>query len=304
MNRDSTNRKRERSEVEFDVDDFLAATVTQGTNLDSMILGIDEAGRGPVLGDMVYCGGMIALRHHNDLTDTGATDSKKINDSNRELIRGKLEKIPTWMAIEKPLSADDIADAMYSRNGRNLNTISHETAIVIIREATLLAKGKLCAVYVDTVGPPEPYQRHLQGRFPHLNITVAKKADSKYPVVSAASIIAKTTRDRSIAALAKQHGVLGSGYPGDQTTVAFVRSHAHRFFTFTPEYHFVRQSWGPVASIARTACVSMKWQHEEEAGPRASKGQMKLTDMKRIRRDLVYSSMLGFNAISSLDEPS
>lgn len=293
--------KRERSDVGFDVDEFLASTATQGTNLDSIILGIDEAGRGPAFGDMVYCGAYIPLRDHAKLIEAGAMDSKMLTEASRETCRTKLENIPTLVAIERPLSPQYIADTMYSRGGRNLNTISHETAVEIIREATLRAGGKLCGVYIDTVGPPESYQRMLQGRFPHLNITVAKKADSTYPIVSAASIFAKTTRDRSIAELSAKHGHLGSGYPADPYTVKFMKQHVHRVFGFPPEYGFVRHSWGPIASIARTACIPMSWAHEEEKDGQptasATKNMRRLDQMHTHRRDMVFSSpgMLGLS---------
>ncbi len=79
-------------------------------------------------------------------------------------------------------------------------------------------------MFVDTVGPPETYQLKLEQLFPSLSITVSKKADSIYPIVGAASIVAKVNRDR----LLKQwtfvegddvvtvggDGAYGSGYPG------------------------------------------------------------------------------------------
>ena len=69
---------------------------------------------------------------------------------------------------------------MYSRVKYNLNEISHDTAIGLIRSA-LQAGVKVAEVYVDTVGPPEKYEAKLQNLFPEIKVTVAKKADSLYP---------------------------------------------------------------------------------------------------------------------------
>ena len=72
----------------------------------------------------------------------------------------------------------------------NLNAQSHDAAISLVQR--VLDRGvNLRYLYVDTVGDPERYQAKLEGLFPMLNVLVAKKADSLYPVVSAASICAK-----------------------------------------------------------------------------------------------------------------
>ena len=86
---------------------------------------------------------------------------------------------------------------MYRRGKYNLNTMSHDTAIGLINEA-IEAGVRVAEVYVDTVGPPDKYQAKLEGLFPELKITVAKKADSLYPCVSAASICAKVARDKAL----------------------------------------------------------------------------------------------------------
>lgn len=81
-----------------------------------------------------------------------------------------------------------------ARSKYNLNAESHDTCMLLIQ--LLLDKGvNIKNVYVDTVGPPDKYQEKLQRRFAHLNITVSKKADSLYPIVSAASIAAKVCID-------------------------------------------------------------------------------------------------------------
>lgn len=72
---------------------------------------------------------------------------------------------------------------------------------------------------MDTVGPPEKYQAKLQELFPQLSITVSKKADSLYSIVSAASICAKVARDKAVTDWKFHEEVhitddCGSGYPG------------------------------------------------------------------------------------------
>ena len=282
--------KRGRTEVKFDVDEFLASTLQLGTDMDSCVLGIDEAGRGPALGDMVYAGAYVPLRAHRAMCDTGANDSKQLTEEAREACRAKLEKVPEVVPIVVSLDANAISDAMFSRAGANLNTISHDAAISIIHQATLQSHGKLAGVFVDTVGPPESYQRKLQARFPHLHVVVAKKADSAYPCVSAASIFAKTTRDRHVKAIAgeaarreaalraeangrpapsdeelaavKRHE-FGSGYPSDPNTVKWLAAHVPRVAVYDPrKYGFVRQSWGPVMLLAQKNCLPFSWAHE------------------------------------------
>ena len=75
------------------------------------------------------------------------------------------------------------------------------------------------------------------------------KIKSYHHVVSAASIIAKVTRDRAIERLQMTHD-LGSGYPSDSKTVKFVAKY-HRKNKSLPA--FVRKSWKPVqAMISKT----------------------------------------------------
>ena len=95
------------------------------------------------------------------------------------------------------LSPTFISRSMYKRGKYNLNTMSHDTAIGLVKGA-IEAGVNVSEVYVDTVGPPEKYQAMLQGIFPSLTIVVAKKADSLYPCVSAASICAKVARDAAL----------------------------------------------------------------------------------------------------------
>ncbi len=105
-----------------------------------------------------------------------------------------------------------------------MNAISHDSAIALIRKVAQQVDVK--EIYVDTVGIPEHYQARLETLFPDAKCTVAKKADSLFPIVSAASIVAKVTRDRVLEEWHHEHAQLdrrlgrdfGSGYPADPRT--------------------------------------------------------------------------------------
>jgi ribonuclease HII len=108
----------------------------------------------------------------------------------------------------------------------NLNALSHDTAIGLIQSA-LDAGANIKEVYVDTVGPPEKYEEKLSRIFKGIKVTVAKKADSLYPTVSAASICAKVARDLALSnwrfaeASGNLGGEFGSGYPGGVSNCTF-----------------------------------------------------------------------------------
>ena len=125
------------------------------------------------------------------------------------------------------LMADYLSNTMLAENkngGKNLNNISHDTAIDLINQVKALGVN-VKRVVLDTVGQPEAYKRLLKSRLKddELEIIVESKADANYPVVSAASICAKVTRDHVLAdwiykeekAIDKDYGC---GYPSDPKT--------------------------------------------------------------------------------------
>ena len=162
-----------------------------------IVLGIDEAGRGPVLGPMVYACCFAPLDKHDEIRAQGCEDSKQLKDEQRREI---LEKITDLTKNEKNglslgwiyevLTPSYISTSQLAPCKYNLNEMSHDSASFLIRDA--LSKGlNVKRVFVDTVGPPEKYQDKLSKRFPGIHFTVEKKADDTYPSVSAASIVAK-----------------------------------------------------------------------------------------------------------------
>ncbi|ORC93146.1 ribonuclease H [Trypanosoma theileri] len=258
--------KRNRTSIEFDV---LECMQSMECTENHMVLGIDEAGRGPIMGPMVYTGAMIALHEHDRLVDyCGVNDSKVLGENQRKDVLQKLRELKTFRAFTVVVTPTEIAAAMTGVHGTNLNTLSHNTAISIISNATLEASGMLVAAYIDTVGPPESYQQRLSGRFPHLRVTVSKKAESKFPIVAAASVVAKIERDSHIERLGID---VGSGYPSDPKVMSWVRSHVHRFFLLPRQYDFVRLSWGPVIQLAKNSNICTTLVFEEDTKTKADK---------------------------------
>lgn len=90
-----------------------------------------------------------------------------------------------WMVVS--LSAAELSNKMLQKNKYNLNAISHDTAMEMIQRA-LDAGVNVAECYIDTVGDPDSYERKLRAKFPSIDFTVCKKADSIYPVTSAASM--------------------------------------------------------------------------------------------------------------------
>lgn len=120
-------------------------------------------------------------------------------------------------------------------------------------------------VYVDTVGPPETYQKKLERLFPSITtIVVAKKADSKYPIVSAASICAKVTRDDVLRHwIFAESGMedtvsrqFGSGYPSDPKTVSWLKASMDPIFGYP---NIVRFSWATCKTLLETSGKTVRW---------------------------------------------
>lgn len=232
-------------------------------------LGVDEAGRGPVLGPMVYGVCYCPVSVQEELRGLGAVDSKSIAEIQRELAFEKLcERTSDVGWAVEIISPNTISNKMLRRSKVSLNEISHNSAIALIQQA--IDNGvRLTEVYVDTVGPPEKYQDKLSGIFPGIKITVAKKADATYPVVSAASICAKVCRDRAVSNWKFKEEVeitgdaWGSGYPNDPVTKKFLSENLDPVFGFP---QIVRFSWSTADKILKEKCAPVEWEDVDDDG--------------------------------------
>ncbi|CAL9700351.1 unnamed protein product [Knipowitschia caucasica] len=236
-------------------------------------LGIDEAGRGPVLGPMVYGICFCPVSNKEDLKALKVADSKTLSEDERENLFEKLDEAKSFIGWAlQILSPNTISTSMLQRTKYNLNALSHDTAIGLVQYA-LDCGVQLKEVFVDTVGPAEKYEDKLSKRFPGITVTVRPKADSLFPVVSAASICAKVARDRVVKGwkFAEQLGEVdtdyGSGYPNDPKTKAWLLKYLDPVFGYP---QFVRFSWSTARTLMDSKSVAVHWDDDEEDGEKGA----------------------------------
>ncbi|CAD0201794.1 unnamed protein product [Chrysodeixis includens] len=236
------------------------------------MLGVDEAGRGPVLGPMVYGIAYCPVSETKVLQDLGCADSKALTEEKRDNILTKMlteeSSLNNVGWIAEVISPNYISNSMYRRAKHSLNEVSMNSAISLIKRAAE-SGANITEVYVDTVGPPEKYQAKLQEIFPDYKITVAKKADSIYPIVSAASIVAKVTRDHALKVwqfhegLEMSHTEFGSGYPGDPLTKKFIRDQIDNVFGYPM---LVRFSWSTAELMLQEKAAACTFEEVDDQG--------------------------------------
>ncbi|PIK43212.1 putative ribonuclease H2 subunit A [Apostichopus japonicus] len=141
-----------------------------------------------------YC----PLSKNDELKAMGFADSKTLTEEQREALLKSIQDASDFIGYNvQILTPSYISSCMLGRTKYSLNQVSMDSAISLLRLA-IESGAKIKEVYVDTVGDASKYQAKLQALFPTLDITVTPKADSKFPIVSAASICAKVVRDRVI----------------------------------------------------------------------------------------------------------
>jgi len=192
-----------------------------------MIAGIDEAGRGPVLGPMVVAG--VAVASDEALVRINVRDSKCLSPSRREQLAKKIGAIAKSEIIVVP------AETIDSRC-ESLNDVEARLF------AQLIERLKPTVVYADAVGPEESFSRKILSHLSYTPSVIAEhNADSRYPVVSAASILAKVRRDEGIRQIEGEIGEpIGSGYPADPITKKFLAGYVAKHNALPPH---TRKSW-------------------------------------------------------------
>lgn len=207
-----------------------------------MICGIDEAGRGPVIGPMVVAGVWMDEKNEQKLIEAGVRDSKKLSRQKREKIAEFIKKNFYYELI--------VVDAEDIDNLRQIMSLNQLEAFIFAK----IASRKYANIYyMDSAGAnEEKFKKEVKkGIEFDCEIICEHEADDKYPVVSASSIIAKVERDRIIKNIAdelekKIEMPMGSGYPSDKKTIDFIKEWIKKFNALPPH---IRKSWKTVRNI-------------------------------------------------------
>jgi len=207
-----------------------------------MICGIDEAGRGPVIGPMVVAAIWMEDKEEEKLVELGIRDSKKVARRKREKLADYLKKkFYHEIKVVKPEDIDALRAAM------SMNELE---AYIFAN----LANKKFASIYyIDAASANEKrFEEMFKKNLKFDSLVVCEhEADLNYPVVSAASIIAKVERDRQIKGISKMlesklDMPLGSGYPSDKRTINFIKAWIKKYNELPP---YTRHSWDTMRKI-------------------------------------------------------
>ncbi|AEC51156.1 ribonuclease HII [Pyrococcus sp. NA2] len=200
--------------------------------------GVDEAGRGPVIGPLVIVAVVISEDMLSDLRSIGVRDSKQLTPEQRERIFDEIVNVldDYSVVVVSPQEIDN--------RSSSLNLLEVEKFALALNSLNV----KPSRIYVDSADVDEKrFASLIRAKLNYNAEVIAEhKADAKYEVVAAASILAKVIRDREIEKLKERYGDFGSGYPSDPRTRRWLEEYYKEYGEFPP---IVRRSWDTVKRI-------------------------------------------------------
>lgn len=207
-----------------------------------ILCGVDEAGKGAVLGPLVVAA--VACKRQQDLAELGVKDSKALAPARREALSAEIR-------ASFPVEVLAISPGEIDARGMTMNALmarSHARVIAALHPA--LAVVDACDVVAARYGAMVSSHLEIPCR-----VISRHHADRDHPAVSAASIVAKVERDRAIEALKEEFGEIGSGYPSDSCTLRFLEEYFGMHQAPPP---IARRSWETVrALVARHEQASL-----------------------------------------------
>jgi len=214
-------------------------------------IGVDEAGRGPLIGDMVVAGVMGVPSIFEKLALLGVRDSKQLSPSERVRLYKAIIELGVFIVLvyipPHILDKENLNNLEEKAITRILNTLSY----IVNREASEIH------VFIDEVkGRRVSIERSIRDIFKQrVYFTMEPHADTKYTAVAAASIIAKVSRDLNLVVLRRVFGDFGSGYVTDIATKNWILEY---YSSHTTPPLFIRRSWQVLREIAPLWYIAKK----------------------------------------------
>ena len=206
-------------------------------------IGIDDAGRGPVIGPMILAGVLIDENENNILTKWGAKDSKLLTPKKRKETKEQIkDHFESHIEVTSPEEID---------KSSNLNYLEAVKAAMIINKLTKNLKEKVKVIIDCPSVNIESWSNDVQkliNKPKIVSLICEHKADVNHPVVSAASILAKEKREDEILKIKVENGIdFGSGYPSDPKTKEFIKKN----FDNKKYSQIIRFSWDTVKRLVK-----------------------------------------------------
>jgi len=197
--------------------------------MSDLILGIDDAGRGPVIGPMVLAGCLINEEMQKEFKKIGVKDSKQLTPKRRaflaDVIREKAEDFEVAVVYPDEIESNNT-------NGTKLNEVEAIACAEIINRINK-GYGKIKVVLDCPSTGINKWKDYLKTKIndlSNLEVVCEHKADVNHVSVSAASIIAKDVREKEMTLLKEKYGhEIGSGYSSDPNTIRFLEKHAKKY---------------------------------------------------------------------------
>jgi len=216
--------------------------------MDDIIAGIDEAGRGPLIGPLVIAVAAISEEKMHLLKELGVKDSKLLTEKQREDILKELEKIVHYELIV--LTPQVIDEAVLSKS-YNLNWLEADNAASLLNKIDVKLSNNVSKAIIDCPSNNIPaytsyFEKNVDNK--DIKLVVEHKADLNHLIVGAASIIAKVTREKEIEKIKRRINIdFGSGYPSDPKTRNFLdKYHDDKKLGF-----LFRKSWAPYQDMTK-----------------------------------------------------
>jgi ribonuclease HII len=216
--------------------------------MTKFIAGIDEAGRGPLIGPLVIAVAALQEGREQELKDLGVKDSKLLTETQREEILKYLEHLVKYELII--LNPQEVDSALESPN-TNLNWLEADHGADLLNKLDVKLDNEISRCIIDCPSTNiNAYTNYFSEKVDNKEtiLQVEHKADMNHLIVGAASIIAKVTREKELEKLKKKYHIdFGSGYPSDPNTKKFIKENWDN-----PKISpIIRKSWATYKTIVK-----------------------------------------------------